>query len=412
VVVFEDDGWAGFGPLPALRHASHLRRGTKTLLDALVESVGDATEVELWGRPELEAVVKETSPKPYHEDSEGQALYVNARARPGRNLFELTSRRTPFAAFSGGSIVAARLASGILFPGVVNARASSKAAKKVEKLDAAEESLFGGYWDLVESNGLAIAEQAAHFDDSQTLPNSAEVRGPPSNLRIEGGADIELHVTFDVRLGPVVVESGASIESFSRVMGPCYIGPKSKLFSAQIGGGTSIFESCKVGGQVENSVIMPRSNKAHHGYVGDSYVGEWVNLGAGSTFSNLKNTYGNVRVDIGQSRQDSGAIKLGPVVGDMCKVSIGALVFAGKVVGTGSHVTGLAAVNVPSFTYFDGASGKTVELLLDSVVETQRRVMERRGMTLSRAEEGLIRRAFEASAPERRKAGVRKGRIG
>ena len=103
--------------------------------------------------------------------------------------------------------------------------------------------------------------------------------------------------------------------------------------------------------------------------------------------------------------------KLGPVVGDMAKLSIGSLVYAGRSVGAGSHVSGLAGGNVPSFTFHDSGSQRGVELLLESVVETQRRMMERRGMSLSREEEGLIRRAFTSTAPERKRAGVRKGRL-
>ena len=218
-------------------------------------------------------------------------------------------------------------------------------------------------------------------------------------------------MTFDSRLGPVVVDEGASIESFSRVSGPCYVGLETRLHSALVRGGTSVFEGCKVGGEVENSIIMPHTNKAHLGYVGDSIVGEWVNVGAGSVFSNLKNTYGNVRTELEGRRVDTGMVKFGPVIGDMAKVTIGALIFAGKSVGVASQVTGLVQKNVPSFTYFDGGSGRMVELILDSVLETQKRMMERRGMTLSKVLESLIRRLFLATRAERRKAGVRKGRL-
>jgi len=94
----------------------------------------------------------------------------------------------------------------------------------------------------------------------------------------------------------------------------------------------------------------------------------------------------------------------------MCKVPIGALVYAGKMLGSGSHVAGLVASNVPSFTHL-GGSGKMVELRLDSVLETQRRMMERRGMTLSRAGEALIIRAFRSTSAERKRAGVEAGPI-
>jgi len=412
VVVFEDDGLAGFGPLTLLKHASFLRWGTKRLLDALVEKIPDATNVSLWGRPELGAVSKEATGYPYNDKIHGSAVFVNARAKPSEGLLLPASRSDPFVATSKGRLVAARLDTVALKPGVIAKRQVASLDKKVKRISTPDESLFYGYWDLVESNGLAIVEQAKHFEETLPVPRGVEVRGPGANVVLDTGAEIEGHVTLDVRLGPIIVDKGASIESFSRIMGPCYIGPNARIMSAQIGGGTAIFESCRIGGQVENSVILPYTNKAHHGYVGDSYLGSWVNIGAGSTFSNLKNTYGNVRLDLEGERTDSGMLKLGPVIGDMAKLSIGALVYAGSAIGTGSHVSGLAARSVPSFTFHDSESGRDVELLLESVLETQRRMMERRGMALGRAEEGLIRRAFASTAKERLRAGVKKGRLG
>jgi UDP-N-acetylglucosamine diphosphorylase/glucosamine-1-phosphate N-acetyltransferase len=410
IVVFEDDATAGFGPLTTMRHTGQLNRGTKTLLEAVQESIASAADLIVWGRPVLKDVCRESLGKRYNEQASSLTTFVNARARPGKLLMALTSRKAPFVAVAGGHVVVARLRGTGMKPGSIGRRDSVGISKRVEKLEAPGDSLFRGYWDLVQSNGLAIAAQAKRFEDPLSLPSTVEVRGPRSSLRIDGRADIELHVTFDARLGPVMVEEGASVESFSRVMGPCYIGPRVKVYSAQLGGGTSVFAGCKVGGQVENSIIMSHTNKAHFGYAGDSYIGEWVNLGAGSTFSNLKNTYGNVRLDVGGGTVDSGMLKLGPVVGDMSKVSIGALVYSGRLLGTGCQVAGLAGKNVPSFTYSDG-SGRMVELLIESVVETQRRMVERRGKTLTRAEEALIRKTFEDTSEERRSAGVKRGRL-
>jgi UDP-N-acetylglucosamine diphosphorylase/glucosamine-1-phosphate N-acetyltransferase len=356
-------------------------------------------------------VTKESTGKGYNEKTYGPAFFVNARARPGEELLSLASKTSPFVATSEGHLVAARLESGASKPGIISKSDVARLGKRVEKIKAPQGSLFEGYWGLVESNGLAIAEQAKRFEDLMPLPRGLEVKGPASNIMLDAGAEVEPSVTFDARLGPIIIGNGATVESFSRIMGPCFIGPKTKVYSALIGGGTSIFESCKVGGQIENSVIMPFTNKAHHGYVGDSYIGSWVNLGAGCTFSNLKSTYGNVRLFVGGKKVDSGMLKLGPVIGDMCKVSIGALVYAGKEIGTGAHVSGRADVDVPSFTYFDSGPNKLVELLLESVIETQRRMMERRGLTLSRSEEALIRRAFAATAKERKVGGVKKGRL-
>ncbi len=411
VVVFEDDGLAGFGPLLAFRHASLLRLGTKKLLEAISEKIPDATDVGLWGRRELEGVTKEAAHKGFNEKPYGSTFFVNARARPSEALLALASRQDQFVALVKGEMVAGRLEPGAIKPGVVERKDVLRASKRVERVQAPSDALFRGYWDLVQGNGLAIAEQARHFEEALPIPRGVEVRGPASNVIVDSTAELEGHVTLDARIGPIIIDRGASVESFSRLMGPCYIGPRVKVHSALVGGGTSVFESCKIGGQVENSVILPYTNKAHHGYVGDSYVGSWVNLGAGSTFSNLKNTYGNVRVRVDASTFDSGMLKLGPVVGDMAKVSIGALVYSGRAVGAGSHVSGLAGEDVPSFTFYDSGSRKKVELLVESVIETQRRMMERRGLMLTRSEESLIRRVFASTARQRRKAGVKAGSI-
>jgi UDP-N-acetylglucosamine diphosphorylase/glucosamine-1-phosphate N-acetyltransferase len=376
-----------------------------------VEKIPDATDVSLWGRNELAGVTREATQNPYNEKVYGSAIFVNARARPSEGLLLPAFWSEPFVAESRGELVAARLDSSQFKPGVVTRKDVAALPKRLKHVTPLPEPLFSGYWDLVESNGLAIAEQAKHFEETLPMPRGVEVRGSGANVIVDAGAEIENHVTLDARLGPIIVDRGASVESFSRIMGPCYIGPKSRLYSAQIGGGTSIFDSCKVGGQVENSVIMPFTNKAHHGYIGDSYIGSWVNMGAGCTFSNLKNTYGNVRLTVEGKKLDSGMLKLGPVVGDMAKLSIGALVYAGKSIGAGSHVSGLADHDVPDFTYHDSMPRGEIELLLESVIETQRRMMERRGLSLSRLEEGLIRRVFASTSKARRKAGVKKGRI-
>jgi UDP-N-acetylglucosamine diphosphorylase/glucosamine-1-phosphate N-acetyltransferase len=410
VIVFEDERWSDFAPVSTLRHVSLLRWGTRTLLDS-VRAVAGAKEVFLWGRAELAEATAPVETLEYNAPVGEETLVLNARARPDQGLQPLLERRGRFVARCGDAVVAARLEAKGLKPGVVTTKQLLRQTKGFDVLELPRSSLFQGPWQMVESNGLAIAGQASRFPDQLELPEKTGVEGPASNLIIHGSAEVEGHVTFDVRLGPVVVDEAASIESFSRISGPSYIGPRVRLHSALVRGASSVFEGCKVGGEIENSIVMPHTNKTHHGYVGDSIVGEWVNLGAGSTFSNLKNTYGSVRADVNGKRVDTGMVKYGPVVGDLAKVSIGSMIYAGKTVGVASHVLGLVDRSVPSFTYYDGQTGKMFELFLDSVIETQTRMMERRGLNLSKNEEALIRLAFRSTRAERTRARVRKGRI-
>lgn len=410
IVVFEDEAWTRFAPLTYFRHTCHLRYGTKTLIDSIVGIHPNAEDVILWGREEMADSVRASGRK-YNTEPESAALFLNARANPSKVLSLLSSTKATFVASFNGQLVAAKLDGRNLKPGLIKKRDVKKLEKTAERLEASKDMLFSGYWEIIKGNGLAIAEQARPFSDPLNIPQSAEVLGSASNIHIANTAHLGRYVTLDARLGPIIVESHASIESFSTLTGPIYIGPKTRVSSAVVERGSSIFEYCRVGGQIKNSIFMPYTSKAHHGYVGDSYVGEWVNLGAGSTFSNLKNTLGNVRVVIEGEKVETGMFKLGPIVGDLCKVSIGALVYGGKSLGTASHLSGLAKANIPSFTYFDGDSGKMVELRLDSVIEIQRRLMEAKGLQINADFEGLIRYAFRATSVERRKAGVSRGQI-
>jgi UDP-N-acetylglucosamine diphosphorylase/glucosamine-1-phosphate N-acetyltransferase len=217
-------------------------------------------------------------------------------------------------------------------------------------------------------------------------------------------------VFFDTRKGPIIIGEEVEVEAFSHLTGPCYIGRATKVHSAFIRGGTTIGEACRVGGEIENSIISPYTNKAHYGYVGNSIVGEWVNLGAGSVFSDLKNTYGTIKVELPEGRIDTGMRKLGPMIGDMSKVSIGCRIFAGMRIGVSSHLIDLVTKNVPSFVFYR-SEGNMVELDLKSAIETQKRMMERRGVEMSRELEKLIRLIYSTTNAERRKAGARKGKL-
>jgi len=164
-------------------------------------------------------------------------------------------------------------------------------------------------------------------------------------------------------------------------------------------GGTTIGEDCRIGGEVDHSIVYPHTNKAHFGYLGHSIVGEWVNMGAGSATSDMKNTYGTVRVQRLSGRVDSGLQKLGPMIGDMAKTSIGSMIYGGKTVGISTHCAGLVDRDLPDFTSYDGWKGKSFALTLPSVTRSLKRMMERRGVRLTPSRKALIERLYAESRP-------------
>ncbi|MEM1891463.1 MAG: glucose-1-phosphate thymidylyltransferase, partial [Nitrososphaerota archaeon] len=145
---------------------------------------------------------------------------------------------------------------------------------------------------------------------------------------------------------------------------------------------------------------------------GHSYIGEWVNLGAGTSNSDLKNTYGTIKMDVGGRTHDTGNIFVGTFVGDHVKTAIGTYIFSGKKIGVSSHLYGIVSEDVPSFTAYAKTLGaKPTEIYLESAIETARRMMRRRNVQLSRTYEDMLRKVFKLTEQERSKAGVVKGKF-
>lgn len=270
-------------------------------------------------------------------------------------------------------------------------------------------------WEFFEQNSFAIEQ-----DFKQEAASNAEgprQRGP--NCEILGqkiilgdSSEVSGTVTIDARKGPVIVEGGVQIQSFSLIQGPAFIGRNTVVKSARIREGTSIGENCRVAGEIEKTVIFEYSNKSHEGFLGHSIVGSWVNLGALTTNSDLKNTYGEIKVETGGRTVRTGTNKVGVIIGDMAKTSIGTMIFSGKKIGVSSHVFGTIAEDVPSFTMYGKSFGsRSSEIFLDSAIETQKRMKERRGLVMSSSEADLMKYIFKVTAKERRKAHVTKRRF-
>jgi UDP-N-acetylglucosamine diphosphorylase/glucosamine-1-phosphate N-acetyltransferase len=222
------------------------------------------------------------------------------------------------------------------------------------------------------------------------------VRG---NVFVKDGVEVEGNVVLDGRDGPVVLDNNVHVEAFTKLVGPCYVGEGTVVVSGSVVSRSCIGPVCRVGGEVENTVILGYSNKRHYGFLGHSLVGEWVNMGAGTTVSNLKNTYGTVRVRVGGGRTDTGLQFLGSFFGDHVKSSIGCMVSGGLNIGVSSHLYGDVSEDVPSFTIY--RPGEKKGLLLSSALETAKRMMSRRGITPSEQYLRMLEEVFRITRPSR-----------
>ena len=185
---------------------------------------------------------------------------------------------------------------------------------------------------------------------------------------------------------------------------PCAVGVGSHLLGGAIGRST-IGPGCRIAGEVDTCVWQGWANKRHHGFVGHSAFGEWANLGAMTTTSDLKNNYGPIRVRLGDRELDSGLVKLGAMIGAGVKTGIGSLLPAGAMLGTGSHLFGggrYTPRRLPAFSWWDGE--RAAEYQLEKFLATARIAMGRRGRELDPTLEAALRALFDVTAGERREA--------
>lgn len=263
-------------------------------------------------------------------------------------------------------------------------------------------------WDLVASNGeqIAVDHRDRDIPTLPPLPPRASVVGLIDDLFIDPTAEIDPFVVVDVRLGPVYIDVGAKIQAFTRIEGPCYVGRESQLFRTNLREGTSIGPVCRVGGEVEASILQGYVNKYHDGFLGHSFISPWCNLGALTTNSDLKNDYSAVSVPLTGDAISTGQMKIGCFLGDHTKTAIGSLFNTGTSAGVMCQILPageLLPKHIPSFTRL--WHGEIVEgFPLDACLSTARAAMNRRGVELTESQERLLRDVYHATRDERQRA--------
>lgn len=220
----------------------------------------------------------------------------------------------------------------------------------------------------------------AASQERERLPDGVFVLGDRAHIFVERGATIEPGACIDVTAGPVLVRRDATVQAFTRLTGPAYIAEHSTVAGDRVSG-CSIGEWCKVRGEISASIMLAYSNKGHDGFVGHSYLGSWVNLGAGTTTSNLKNTYGSVSLWTPDGIRDTGLQFLGTLFGDHVKTGIGLTLTTGTVLGAAANVYDrMPPKAVEPFAWGAGAPYGTFEL--DRFLVVAERMMARRHVTL------------------------------
>ena len=404
ICIFEDEHFSRLYPLTLTRPVFDLRCGISLLREKVARRF-PGSRSHFFCRDYLAEVVRESAPGVLVNKPPSDAcLFINGRFIFADKLPTLGSQEMVWKC--SGEVAGAQLAG------------TRSAALAQQKDGVLRSSLFDNLpvqeiagtfihypWDLVHHNPRQIKDDFSFFDrggqiSGKIYPNVTLLE--EKNIYIAAGARIKPGAVLDAEDGPIYIDEGATIMANASLQGPIFVGPRSTIkMGAKIYEGTSIGEVCKVGGEVEETIIHSYSNKQHDGFIGHSYFGQWVNIGADSNNSDLKNNYGNVRVAINGEMVDTGLMFVGLIMGDHSKSGINTMFNTGTVVGVMSNVFGSGYPDkfIPSFSWGGIESTETYDL--EKALEVGRRVMARRKITLSPAQEKMLRRVFEMTAKER-----------
>jgi len=277
---------------------------------------------------------------------------------------------------------------------------NSLEAHSFPKIEIDSAKILNYIWDAIEYNGLAIEDDFQFFQADYLKQNKNTTFLRRENIFISETADIMPGTVLDASNGVIIIDEKVKIMPNSVIIGPCYIGNNSTIkVAAKIYEKTSIGEFCKIGGEVENSIIQSYSNKQHDGFLGHSFISEWVNLGADTNTSDLKNNYGEIKINIGEHSIKTGRMFLGLLCGDHTKSAINTSFTTGTAAGICSILfhSGFLPNYIPSFTW-GGNTEESVLHQIERAVELAKLVMARRNRILSNEEELLIRKEFERIA--------------
>jgi UDP-N-acetylglucosamine diphosphorylase/glucosamine-1-phosphate N-acetyltransferase len=395
ICIYEGDGLDRLSPLCDLRPAFDLRCGRFTLLGKFRRLYPNEL-MFLWVREGIAGVAAEAHPD----------CRVNTNPRQGRLFFSATAiLDEPVSAEGPESVLMAG-------DDVVGFRVCADCVEELNSVrglraDLAEEQVKARVvkwpWDLVEMNAGELLEETEvrrqksegrgqkSGGGSGRIERGVVIVGDRKKLHMESGSRVWPGTVVSTETGPVFLDRDVVVRPGSFVEGPCYIGPGTVIDDAKVRPGCSFGPNCRIGGEVEASVFQGYANKHHEGFIGHAFVGEWANLGALTTNSDLKNAYQPVQVVWQGKAIDTGLLKVGCFIGDHAKTAIGTLINTGTRVGTFANwfERGLSPKEIPAFAW-----GSKAHWPLGHVLANARKVMGRRGMTLSPAYEQVLRALY------------------
>lgn len=410
VVIFEGSQWTTFAPLCLNRPVFMLSTGMSTLLDKQIRYLG-ATRLSLWVRPEMVDFCKTRVlphlkiPTTVNEPLDDEpALLVSGRTVHFRKFEPLASE----CVIKEGDVIREAFCKrpGLNVDDILTRSdrwLSLHDLPQMESQSRMAESLA----DLISWNEESLIEDGLHLLRGIKKP---VIAGPfytlnDDDLWIGNEVTVEPGCVLDASQGPVVLAEGAKIGANSVIQGPCYIGPYCQIRPLSIvKDAATIGRLCKIGGEIVNTIMLGHSNKSHDGFLGHSYIGKWVNFGAGTTTANLKSTYGEVSIQYAEREIPTSRQFFGSVVGDHVKTNIGCRLMPGTYIGFCSAVLGSSIPPrfVPSFSFWTDKGLAPYDL--EKAKTVMKAVYARRDLRWTDADDRMVAQVL-STAPQVEKLG-------
>lgn len=393
LLLYDDAVAREWQPFSATRPVGELLFGTATLRARAEACLGLVCEAHVASGSLRHFEEPDTPPctTAGAEEPRGDRVYLSSRFVPDERI--ALDFEEPTVLFAKAGPVGAWLPDGERFPAAALAGRWPRWPRR-----RVQGTVLGSAWELMASNPGRVMADAHRFPE-HGIPSGVHRFGT-GRVAVSPDSEVEPGVILDTTGGPVIVDAGARVQAPSRIVGPAYLGIGSVLLGGIVAH-TSIGPACRVHGEVRTTVMLGFSNKAHEGYLGHSLVGRWVNLGAMTTNSDLKNTYRPVRARVGSRTIDTGLTKAGCLLGDHVRTGIGTLINTGTLIGTGTSMSGGGLVSgwIPPFSW--GAGGAWAEYDIERFIATAARVMARRKVAMTARMRRHHRTVFAATAPSR-----------
>lgn len=414
IAFYEDAGATNFSPIALTRPVFELLCGQFSLRERVLRTL-NVTDWGVFLRPVLRETYQEIHPETHINDPfwlrKQSTLLINGRWIPTEDA--LSNLHPDHVGIIDGTPVYLTLAP--QEAPLLSEENWLDDLMKIARTRTQKETsgILAQYpWDLVNHNKtqLAIDFRIRKLGGQQHhLGSQTAIMGSREDIYVDPTATLDPFIVLDSRNGPISIDVGASLHSFTSLEGPCHIGRKSRLFRANIRQATTVGPECRVGGELESTLLHGNVNKYHDGFLGHSYICPWVNLGALTTNSDLKNDYSNVHVPLTGSMIDTGQTKVGCFIGDHTKTALGSLFNTGSSIGIMSMILPggeLLPKHIPSFSAL--WHGELTEgINLERTLQAARVALNRRNCELTNAQERLIRTLFDTTASERKQAVLR-----